>query len=182
MKNTVNINNLNDLYNMFFDLFRLTRTFEKKYVARVSRESFALEKISRKLNSRIKPKNKHHFLRMFKFCGFSLEEVNDIGFKAGKHLWKSCIDPSDRNLGGRKSLSKSIKKKIFDHFKNNSNPSSCRNAIFITKKPLIRKKNDVKIVPKPRSFRELKNCQFLNMNMFGKSINIFSIWKLNDLI
>ena len=152
----------NDIYYMFFDLFRLNRTYDKKYVATVSRESFALRKISKKINSRIKPKNKHHFLRMFKFCGFSLEEVNNLGFKAGNYLWKSCSNPNDRHLGGRPSLSKGFKKKIIDHFKHNSNPSSCRNSILITKKPLIRRKNDVKIVPRPQAIRELKNCQFLN--------------------
>jgi len=152
----------NDLYFMFYDLFRYSKTFESKYIARVSRESYALKKIALKLNSRIKPKNKHHFLRMFKYSGFSLEEVKDIGFKVGLKLWKTCSDKKERNVGGRPAISNVFKRLINEHFKNNSNPSSYRNAVLIKRKPLVKKKNEVKTLPRPQSTREIKNCHFLN--------------------
>jgi hypothetical protein len=152
----------NDIYFLFHDLFRYSKTFQRKYFASVSRESKALKLIIKKLNVRIKPKNKHHYLRALRRSGFSFEETKYLGYNASNHLWKACLDRRERKLGGRPQLSQNIKNAINLYLENNSDPSSYKIATQIEKNPLIMKKNEVKLIPKPQSKREIVKCRFLN--------------------
>jgi len=149
----------NELEHMLGDLFRYHASI---YLPDLTRESSALKKIIKHLNVRIKPKNKHFFLRSIRKAGFSFEETKTLGFKFSKYLWKSCLKVHDRDLGGRPQLPKNLANSINGHYEQNSEPSSYRVATKIIKKDKIRKKNEVRVEPRPRSFRERINCRFLN--------------------
>jgi hypothetical protein len=148
----------NDLGRMLIDLFK----YKSIYFATFTRESKALKKILRKLNNRIKPKNKHYFLRSLRLSGFSREECIELGFKHSTHLWESCYDRQKRLLGGRPKMSQRLKDYLEIFLRENSQPSSYRVATKITKRPFEIKKNEVRSRPFPSSIRRKENCRFFN--------------------
>ena len=151
-----------DLNSMLKDFFRYHFSI---YLPSLTRERLALERIVKRLNVRIKPKNKHYFLRSIRQSGFSFGETKKLGFKFSKFLWNSCLNNRERNLGGRPGLPENLKLGITKHLENNSAPSSYRTSTQIRKKNILKKKNEVKVLPKPRSYREKVNCRFLNNNI-----------------
>ena len=63
-----------------------------------------------------KPKKKYQFIRSMRLAGFGFDKTNFLGFKTGKFLWKTCLDPSERSHGGRLALKKQeIYQQINDH-------------------------------------------------------------------
>ena len=148
-----------DLSKMLKDLFRFHADI---YLPDLTREKMALKRIVNQLNSRIKPKNKHFFLRSLRKAGFNFDETKELGFKFSKFLWRSCLNNQDRNTGGRPKLPAHLVEAIDKHFEQNSDPSSYRLATKISLKSILKKKNETRIIPKPRSLRERFNCRFLN--------------------
>jgi hypothetical protein len=67
------------------------------YIAALANMSTALHKL-------VKKKDQHHFIRALRKAGISKSDLNKLGYKCGKKLWKSCLDARERNLGGRQSI------------------------------------------------------------------------------
>ena len=87
----------NDLQRMMKDVLS-----SKKYrFSKLTKESRTLNKIIPHLNSRIRQKHKHVFLKSFRDSGFSFEDVTFLGFKFSQYLWYSCLDSRERKFGGR---------------------------------------------------------------------------------
>ena len=53
-----------------------------------------------------KPKKKYQFIRSMRLAGFGFDKTNFLGFKTGKFLWKTCLEPTERRHGGRLALKK----------------------------------------------------------------------------
>ena len=65
--------------------------------------NIALKNIS-KLYIETKPKKRHHYIRSLRLAGLNYKQTNSLGFKTGKYLWKSCLDPTTRKHGARVSI------------------------------------------------------------------------------
>jgi hypothetical protein len=72
----------------------------------------ALKGIAAAVKETIKIKNKHHFIRPLRLAGLKFAEVKQLGFEVGTFLWQSCLDDSDRHLGGQPATSKEIVEEI----------------------------------------------------------------------
>ncbi len=146
----------NDLNTILKDFFRT-----KKYpLGKPTRERCSLKKIIRHINERIKPKNKHFYLRSLRTSGFSDSECRDLGFKFGYKLWLSCLNQSLRNSGGRPGLNPGIIESINAYCEDFSEISSYRIATQKSYLPIERKNNEVKIFAKPRCIKSTVNCRY----------------------
>jgi hypothetical protein len=94
-----------ELRKMMFFLLRV-----KKYkFSKLTRESRALNKIIPCINQRVRQKHKHCFVKAFKDSNFSKESVWSLGLKFSQHLWYSCMDSRERQVGGRKGYQNLLK-------------------------------------------------------------------------
>ena len=48
-----------------------------------------------------KQKEKHPFARAIQNAGISRQEARELGFNIGKFLWRTCLDSSKRDVGGK---------------------------------------------------------------------------------
>jgi hypothetical protein len=83
-------------------------------------------------NSIIKPKKRHHIIRPLRLAGITKREVNELGFRCGKKLWKSCLNRNERNLAGRPRLPLILVNEIKEHMQSLSNIASNRSVIIRT--------------------------------------------------
>lgn len=60
----------------------------------------------------------------------SLNDVKNIGFNCSKHLWKTCLNERDRNLGGRKLMPYNLVLELHEHMKTISEISAYRPYVF----------------------------------------------------
>ena len=44
-------------------------------------------------------KKRHVIIRSLRLSGLTYAEVRNMGFDVSKHLWHTCLDESERNLG-----------------------------------------------------------------------------------
>ena len=51
------------------------------------------------ISNSIHKKKQHIYARALQNAGFSRSESKKLKFKIGRSLWRTCFDPSDRNLG-----------------------------------------------------------------------------------
>ena len=91
----------------------------------------ALKGISEAVNA-TKAINKHSYKRPIHLSGLSLSEAKSLGFSISKDLWKSCLNPEDRKLGGRKGISEDLINTVNRHMGTISYPASSRMVTFRT--------------------------------------------------
>jgi len=145
-----------ELRKMMFFLLRV-----KKYkFSKLTRESRALNKIVPCINKRVRRKHKHCFVKAFKDSNFSKEAVWSLGLKFSQHLWYSCMDSSERQVGGRKGYQNLLKPMIDNFLELNSEIAANRTSLEIIKPPKKRKENGVIIYQKKQRITE--NARYLN--------------------
>ena len=122
----------NDLKSMLKDLFKN----KKLQLGRFSREYRTLKKIAPHFNDKIKPKQKHFFLKGFVISRFTQKETKKFGFKFSKFLWNSCLNSRIRKPGGRPLYKNYMRKKIHNFLEYNSEISASRTTthVFIPEK------------------------------------------------
>ena len=149
----------NDLKSMLKDLFKN----KKLQLGRFSREYRTLKKIAPHFNDKIKPKQKHFFLKGFVISRFTQKETKKFGFKFSKFLWNSCLNSRIRKPGGRPLYKNYMRKKIHNFLEYNSEISASRTTthVFIPEK--IRKPNGVLI--KQKNTRIVENSRYLNNSL-----------------
>jgi hypothetical protein len=86
---------------------------EKLSIIKEYRE--ALMGLSEPINNFVKPKKKHFYIYPLRKAGLQRGEAIGLGFKCSKSLWKSCMDRSFRNSGGRSKISESLQEAIVNH-------------------------------------------------------------------
>ena len=130
-----------ELRKMMFFLLRV-----KKYkFSKLTRESRALNKIIPCINERVRRKHKHGFVKAFKDSNFSEDEVRFLGLNFSQFLWYSCVDSSERDVGGRKGYQGLLKPLINNFLELNSEIAANRTSLEIIKPATKRKKNGVVI-------------------------------------
>ena len=82
----------------------LIKKEERKIIAKEYFE--ALKNISAQIN-KVKKKNQHFFFRPFKMARLSGQELLEMNYKIGKHLWSCCKKRNERLVGGRDKISQS---------------------------------------------------------------------------
>ena len=146
----------NDLQRMMKDVLS-----SKKYrFSKLTKESRTLNKIIPHLNSRIRQKHKHVFLKSFRDSGFSFEDVTFLGFKFSQYLWYSCLDSRERKVGGRLGFHDYLRPKINTFLEINSEIGANRTSLELIKPITKRKKNGVII--KQKNERIIENVRYLN--------------------
>ena len=114
----------NDLPSMILDILDI-----KDLACIHSRYINALKNISDPVNSKsiVKQKNQHYFIRSIRQAGLSLREARELGFQCGKHLWRTCLDPNKRHIGGRPYIfNEQLQNEIIDHMDSISNYAANR--------------------------------------------------------
>jgi hypothetical protein len=128
-----------------------------------SKERKALKEIIKHLNKRIKPKNKHFYLKSLR-RHFSKKHCKTLGFKFSRHLWRSCLNSKERDPGGAPRIPDFLTESIFHHLEEQSEISSSRTTSFFQKRPLMNKANGVKVKiqgPLPTEIKFYENTRFL---------------------
>ena len=152
----------NDLKNLLRDISRYDSKKNLKIFKR-TRESIVLKKLTPLINNRIKPKNKHFFLKAFKTSKFSEKEVKRLGFKFSNFLWRSCSNSTDRKNGGRRQIPEYLKHMINDYLLRHSEISASRTTTLINYSQKLFKPNGV--IEKRKSNRTFKNSRYLDNNL-----------------
>ncbi len=153
----------------------------------------ALREISVAVNnsSIIKPKRKHHFIRPLRLAGITKRQVNELGFRCGKKLWRSCLNRNGRHLGGRSRMPNDLINEIREHMENLSNIAANKTIVIRTfsqrdpcvnyKKKTISKRNHVAMYRQTtlnEAFRQFKEqAQNLNPELRDRRLNLnFSVF------
>ena len=85
----------------------------------------ALEGLAVEINKQKKTK-KHYFIRPLRKAKFKLKEIKRLKFKVSKKLWRSCINPNERCIGGKKSLDFKVINQINEYLDLHSRPAANR--------------------------------------------------------
>jgi hypothetical protein len=120
----------NDVSSMLSDVLeeRLIYQIQSKYKQ-------ALVNISDSVNKKIKKKNQHNFIRPLRKAKLTKTQSKELGFKFGNFLWQSCLDESDRHLGGKPALDPAEVAKINHFMEGLSTPAANRTAIVKVYEP-----------------------------------------------
>jgi hypothetical protein len=148
-----------DLHSFLTDLFKN----RKLNLSEFSRETIALKKLSYQLNKRVKPKNKHFFIKCLRKSNFSRMECTKLGFKFSKHLWSTCLINEDRDVGGRYSYCKNYKERINKFLEENSEISASRTTTIFNKNIKLNKPNGTPV--KEKNTKTVVNSRYINNSM-----------------
>jgi hypothetical protein len=108
----------------------LSDVLEENSILRIqSKYKQALINISDSVNKKIKKKNQHNFIRPLRKAKLTLSQSKELGFKCGTFLWQSCLDESDRHLGGQPALDAAEISNINHFMEDLSTPAANRTAI-----------------------------------------------------
>ncbi len=80
----------------------------------------------------VKQKKLHHFIRPLRLAGITMPEINELGFKCGKFLWRTCLNINERNLAGRPRISNDLIDEIKAHMESISNIAANRSVVLRT--------------------------------------------------
>ena len=78
------------------------------------------------LSNSVKQKERFKYIRCLKEARLSLDFSKNLGFKASKHLWSTCLRTVPRNKGGRPKIKVEVQKLINEHLENSSSVASNR--------------------------------------------------------
>jgi len=78
------------------------------------------------LANSVKQKEKFNYIKCLKEAGLSLDFCKNLGFKASKHLWSTCLRTNQRKKGGRPKIKNEVQNFIANHLKDSSTVASNR--------------------------------------------------------
>ena len=151
----------NDLENFINSL--LTKLSPKKVF---SKDRVALTNIIKHLNLRVKPKQKHYYLKAIRCAGFIRRfDVKKLGFKFSSWLWDKCLESRERNLGGRPNIGNLMISNITKHLEDFSEIAGSRTTTQFIKAPRLRKPNGTIYTKKFDSQKIIENSRYMNISI-----------------
>lgn len=104
----------------------LTSVLTSEEKQSINKDVFRAMRNFSRLSNSMKQKERFNYIRCLKEAGLSLDFSKNLGFKASKHLWSTCIRTEPRNKGGRPKIKVEVQKFIDEHLENSSSVASNR--------------------------------------------------------